>query len=282
MPKISLVICAYGQRKLLERLLQKCQGIFDDLVVVHDGPDFDGIESIVEKAKGRFYARERAWQQEPHWPFAWEKAAHDWILRLDVDEYPSEQLKEWLVRFHQEPEPQPDVSGYTCIWPLWDGKKSITYKWPTGRLLLLNRQRVRFFGMVEHTPQPDGKFIETNLVLEHQPSRKSYGVANLLFRKQAYDWRRVIARSLVGKPTDLACWRWTDEEWPAWWRQIRERPLLTGVKQLLLAPLRQARQIWRAEHRIIPDAVIGTGLHPFLIAITYFIIKHFGGSYGRK
>lgn len=36
MPKISLVVCLYKERDLLERLLQHAEGCYDDLVVVHD------------------------------------------------------------------------------------------------------------------------------------------------------------------------------------------------------------------------------------------------------
>lgn len=39
MPKISLVVCLYKERDLLERLLQNAEGCYDDLVVVHDGDE---------------------------------------------------------------------------------------------------------------------------------------------------------------------------------------------------------------------------------------------------
>jgi hypothetical protein len=39
MPKISLVVCLYKERDLLERLLRNAEGCYDDLVVVHDGPE---------------------------------------------------------------------------------------------------------------------------------------------------------------------------------------------------------------------------------------------------
>ncbi|NJK90806.1 MAG: glycosyltransferase [Blastochloris sp.] len=41
MPKISLIVCLYKERDLLERLLQHAEGCYDDLVVVHDGSESD-------------------------------------------------------------------------------------------------------------------------------------------------------------------------------------------------------------------------------------------------
>jgi glycosyltransferase involved in cell wall biosynthesis len=273
MPAISLVICVYRERDLLERLLRESESCYDDLVVVHDGPDTENLRAIVETRGGRFFEGPRAYQQEPHWPFAWGQARHDWILRLDADEFPGAEMKSWLARFRAESEPPENLSGYTCLWPLWNGSRETTHCWPGGRNFFFHRQRVRFFGMVEQTPIPDGAFVELPLILHHQPARKSYGIRNILFRKQAYHWRRVIALSLLGPPTNLHCWRWTSEEWPAWWKEIRNRPLYAGVRKLFLVPLWQTREIWRAERKIMPGTVLGSGLHPFLIAITFIFVR---------
>src|SRR5712671_3294993 len=96
MPRLSLVVCLHQERDYLERLLHEAAGLYEDLVVVHDGPDTIGVKRVVESAGGRFFERERAWQQEPHWPFAWAQVRYDWILRLDADEVPGPELKQWL------------------------------------------------------------------------------------------------------------------------------------------------------------------------------------------
>ncbi len=208
MPAVSLVVCLHQQRDLLERLLQKSAGCCDDLMVVHDGPDETDVRSLVEAAGGRFFERQRENQQEPHWPFAWGQAKHDWILKLDADEFPGDELKLWLQAFRRAPEPAPAISGYTCIWPLWDGQKTVSKKWPAGRIFLFNKQQVRFFGMAEQAMVPDGRYEPLDFILCHQPKRKSHDLHNFLFRKQAGRWRELIATSLLGKPTDLPCWRW--------------------------------------------------------------------------
>jgi len=81
MPAISLVICVYKETAMLDRLLRDAADCYDDLVVVHDGPaapdESERIKQLVVQRGGRFFVRPRAFQQEPHWPFAWEQARHE-------------------------------------------------------------------------------------------------------------------------------------------------------------------------------------------------------------
>jgi hypothetical protein len=273
MPPISLVVCLHRQRDFLARLIPEVESYYDDLVVVHDGPDYEYVREVVEKAGGRFFAPEkREYQQEPHWPFAWAQARHDWILRLDADELPSKEMKKWLREFRQAPEPPPGTSGYTCIWPLWNGRREITKKWPAGRIFLFHRQRVKFFGMAEQVPVPDGVYQALDFILHHQPGRKSYGLYNILVRKQAYFWRNCIATSLLGKPTDLACWRWQDEQWPLGWEQIRRNPLWTAFKRVIKG-FRGLRDQWRVERKIFPSAAFDNPVHQALICIRYWALR---------
>jgi hypothetical protein len=194
-------------------------------------------------------------------------------LRLDADELPSVELKNWLSRFRDADEPDHSVSGYTCIWPLWNGHRMLTKRWPAGRLFLFQKNRVRFFGIVEQVPIADGSFKALPLVLEHRPPRKSYGFANLVLRKQAYHWRRIIAQSLLGKPTDLHCWRWTDEEWPEIWEEIRRKPIRAALHRFIMWSLRSMRDFWRREHKLIPSAAFSGGVHHCLIALVYWRLR---------
>jgi hypothetical protein len=310
-PHISLVVCVHNEGNLLARLLETADGCYDDLVVVHDGPesvscakpsnfgdypttlavDFSNqdlnsplpagftepgkpatpgsVNELVINYQGRFFEHPRIGSLEGQSPFAWSRAANNWILRLDADEVPSVELKQWLRSFRAAPEPDPSISGYTCIWPLWNGHQIVTKRWPASRIFLFQKQRVRFFGMVEQVPIADGKFESLPLILEHRPARKSYGFSNLLLRKQAYHWRRVIAKSLLGKPTDLQCWRWASEEWPMIWEEIRRHPMRTAFYRLLVWPLSTLRQMKRVEGRIIPSAIVFAGVHHCLVAIMY-------------
>jgi hypothetical protein len=344
MPKISLVVCLYEERNLLERLLQHAEGCYDDLVVVHDGPEeavpaedrragggeqpnqksainqppfpryeegwkspeqlslkepdappFEiardyaelpkdaavpsgyrlkagipqpgSIHELVVRHGGRFYEGPRCFQQEPHWPFAWWAAKHDWILRLDADEFPSEKLKVWLKEFRSAEEPEGSISGFTCIWPLWNGQRPTTKNWPNGRIFLFHRMRVRMVGLVEQSPVGDLPFVATQLTLCHQPKRKSYGIRNIIFRSQAYKWRTVVAKSLQEPPFHLPRWRWTGKDWPVGWSKILEAPFFEGFYRLLKFPLEQAKKQMRAGERLSISECLNPALHHFLICM---------------
>jgi len=182
-------------------------------------------------------------------------------------------MKAWLKDFRAMPETAPDISCYTCIWPLWSGTRTVTRCWPAGRIFLFNRQCVRFFGLVEQTPIPEGGSEALPFILHHQPRRKSYGLHNLLIRKQAFAWRKLIATGLLGKPTDLPCWRWDSAEWPPVWEQIRSRPLRTAFARLTMGTLRALRDQWRIEGRFIPSAAISGPIHHALICFEFWRLR---------
>jgi hypothetical protein len=276
MPAVSLVVCVHRERELLQRLLRESAGLYDDLIVIHDGPDDTGVRAVVDAAGGRFFERPRAYQQEPHWPFAWQNAAHDWILRLDADEFPSPELKAWLNQFRARPGPEVDTSGFTCIWPLWNGRRAISKVWPAGRIFLFHRQRVRFFGMVEQVPIADTQFEPLALVLRHEPPRKSYGFRNLVLRRQAYYWRECIAESLLREPALLACWRWGQEPWPPVWEEIRRHPLRTSLSRLVREPFRALRAQWRTERRFFLAAAFAAPIHHALVGLKLWRLRKAG------
>jgi hypothetical protein len=314
MPRITLVVCLFRERDLLARLLRESAGLFDDLVVVHDGPEApagsapsmpsgsNGVPPIdyaldpigdafaaylqpkgtpnpgstrelVAQHGGRFFEGPRCFQQEPHWPFAWSQAQHDWILRLDADEFPSEELKAWLRQFREASEPELGISGYTCIWPLWDGKRTVTSQWPQGRNFLIHRRRVRFFGMAEQVPVEDGKYEQLPLVLCHQPRRKSYGIANIVVRRQGSIWRLVIAQSLLKSPSELPRWRWGDRPWPEFWRKLKASPLTFGFYRLLRGTAGAIRDQWNEERIIMPLMAFASPLQHLFIGLLYRRLK---------
>src|SRR5438552_3445568 len=147
MPKISLIICVHGDRRPLSRLLASSRNCYDELLVIHDGPDFEDVRSLVTEYDGQFIERPRAFSQEPHIPFAIGEAIHDWILRFDSDEYPSDKLRDWIIQFRRSADVDVKIAGYRWICPAWNGRKRITMNWPNKFLRLFDRKKVTMIGL---------------------------------------------------------------------------------------------------------------------------------------
>ena len=323
MPKISLVVCLYREKDLLERLLKHVEGCYDDLVVVHDGAETTAlpasqtqqtspeqlslsspqaprvamardysdlsrdstmppgyrfrsnlgatgtIQELVQQYKGSFYEGPRCFQQEPHWPFAWWASKYDWILRLDADEYPSDALRIWIQDFRRNQTSPINLSGFTAIWPLWDGKSDLLTHLPPCRPFLINRRKVSFLGMVEQGPIPDFPWQPCNLVLHHRPRRKSFGPGNLLFRKQAYSWRKCIASSLVRRPQNLPSWRYHSNTWPVHWEQIQQTPWRIGPFRFIKSFFYDLVIRRRKGLDFIWEDTLATAIHQLLLAWSF-------------
>lgn len=242
MPKITLLVCTYGDRKPLKRLLEHSSDCYDELIVVHDGPDFEDVQSVVAKYDGKFIERPRALSQEPHIPFAIGEATNDWILRFDTDEYPSSELREWLIHFRKVSDADPKIAGYQWICPAWDGRKRITMNWPYKFLRLFDRNKVTMIGLCENGPEPDSSYVATRMQLRfwHEPASSSLGLRNIFGKERTNQARKNIARALLGSPKDHPRWRYESDQWPSGWEHVREHPILTGLWRLLVWPPRHA------------------------------------------
>lgn len=315
MPKISLVVCLRGERDFLARLLEHAEGCYDDLVVVHDGRETGeadwapspprmelaidwarvpsaaplpeifarnqtqlvrgSLREFVESRGGRFFEHPRIGSLEGQSPFAWWAAKHDWILRFDADEYPTVSLSGWIADFRIKEESSVSSLGFSCIWPLWDGHRTTTTTWPTGRLFLFDRRHASMIGMPEVTPTIEGGVSELPLILCHQPHRKSYGIRNILFRRQAYVWRKVIATSLLKSPLSIPRWRYATSSWPGSWHSMVEEPLLEGFYRLFKFPLEQARSLRIHKERLSLSICLNPALHHFMICMQLWKLRGF-------
>jgi hypothetical protein len=237
-------------------------------------PQPGSIHELVVRHGGRFYEGPRCFQQEPHWPFAWWAAKHDWILRLDADEFPSFNLVKWIRSFKLKEIDAIQSQGFVCIWPQWTGTKQICRDAPPGRLFLFNKREVHFFGMVEHTPETLGCVKPLELVLEHQPKRKSFGLRNLLFRAQAYRWRKVIGRSLLLPPQALPRWNYSLTCWPPGWEYKIHHPFACMIKSFSINLWRDAFSLTKRGIFPHPSLVLGTATHQALVALQIQIEKN--------
>ena len=237
-----MIVCTFGDRDPLNRLLKYSHDCYDELIVIHDGPDFEDVRSLVSQYGGRFIERPRAFSQEPHIPFAIGEASYDWILRFDTDEYPSSELRDWIRAFRKSDDIDPTIAGYQWICPAWNGRKRLTKNWPYKFLRLFNRNKVTMIGLCENGPEPELRYTVLRIPLRfwHEPATPSLGLWNIFRKERTRQARANIARALLGSPKDHPRWRYESDEWPVGWKQVKEHPLLTGLWRIMVWPPRQA------------------------------------------
>ncbi len=95
MIKISAVVITFNEERNIAGCLQSLEGIADEIVVV-DSYSTDATEIICKSFNVRFLQHPfEGYMQQKSW--ACEQAKYDYILQLDADEQPSEELKRSIL-----------------------------------------------------------------------------------------------------------------------------------------------------------------------------------------
>jgi len=119
------------------------------------------------------------------------------FFRLDADEVPSTELKNWLQAFRCGPEPTEFIAGYTCILAPLEWSKDCDKVLAKRRIFLFHKRSSALLWHWRGNSNPDGKFEALQSFLNSTNTQSHTASVNLLLRKQAYHWRQVIATIVV-------------------------------------------------------------------------------------
>jgi len=170
MEKISAFIIVYNEGHLIERALKSLRGVVDEILVIHDGPCSDNTLKIAKKYTDKIFVQPPKGRASLHLIFAAETAKHPWLMKIDADEYLTEELRKNLRKLIQNPK----ADGYSFLWRWWDGKKYLTKKFPH-KMALFRKSKIsvlNFPGRDE--PDINGKIIRLNLQLVHKPQKNKF------------------------------------------------------------------------------------------------------------
>ncbi len=113
--KISACLVVYNEEKNIRRCLDSIHGVVDEIIVVHDGECADETLEICEEYGAKIFLRPYVGVMEAHMIFAIKQSCGDWLLRIDADEFLSDELKNNLRRLAGEAEVN-DISAYSFRW----------------------------------------------------------------------------------------------------------------------------------------------------------------------
>ena len=207
MNKISACLVVYNEEKIIKRCLESVKDVVDEIIVVHDGPCQDKTLEISRQYTDKIFIRPRIGEAEPHRPFSFSKASHDWILQIDADEFLSAELKRNLKNLVS----QEQIDGFSFRWRLYEpNKKKYTFGPREYKPVLLRKQKMYFIGVPHYQLTSRGKIVKSELVLAHLFKQKEF------FRKRfkiTKNWARLQAKYLTKKFEELESFQASEVDW---------------------------------------------------------------------
>ncbi|MEN0039859.1 MAG: glycosyltransferase family 2 protein [Pseudomonadota bacterium] len=147
MPAITCTIIAFNEADRIAATIKAATHVSDEIMVVDSGST-DGTQAVCEALGARVI--------QNNWPgygpqkrFAEEHARHDWILNLDADEVPTEELLEEIAAWKGT---EPQFLGYrfrqTTVYP--DRKKPRPFADHHNYVRLYDKRVIRFRDSLVH------------------------------------------------------------------------------------------------------------------------------------
>ncbi|MBN2087475.1 glycosyltransferase [Candidatus Peregrinibacteria bacterium] len=188
--RISALVPIYNEENLIRRCLESLKDVVDEIIIIHDGPCTDRTLEIAREYTDKIFVLERKYMADYHYIEGLNECNGDWILKIDADEYLSEEIRE-NIRIMTDSE---IYDCYSFIWPIWDGEKYITKKWPR-KDALFRKNTFSFIELPHMNFQSKGKIKATDCILHHQPEYNNYSIG--IFSEKHKKWIDLHANSLM-------------------------------------------------------------------------------------
>lgn len=189
--KISAFLIAHNEEDVIETCLKSLKGNVDEIIVIHDGPCSDKSMVIAGKYADKVI-ESKEWKGigESHYIQAFHECSYPWILRIDPDEYLSEELANHL----HELTSNENISAYNFIWQIWDGENYISKNWPY-KIFLFQKSKIGFIDIYHHPIIVYGEQKNIPMVMHHKPTYNNY--TNERFKKKIIPWAHFQAKDFL-------------------------------------------------------------------------------------
>jgi glycosyltransferase involved in cell wall biosynthesis len=200
MNRLSVCLVAQNEQDNLQRALPSVQGIADEIIVV-DGGSTDRTQEIACELGAKVFARaftNHADQKN----YAASLASHDWIFLLDADEELSEELKQSVRKWKEQP---PAFAVYEMPRLTWYLGAWIHHsRWyPDWQRRIYRRDKASFHGVIHSALRYDSKIgrLRGNLLhytvrtfQEHEAKLDKYttAIAKEMFDQGKRNWRAAM------------------------------------------------------------------------------------------
>ncbi|MBN2087474.1 glycosyltransferase [Candidatus Peregrinibacteria bacterium] len=226
---ISVMLIIYNEEKMIKRCLESLKDCVDEIIIIHDGPCKDESLEIAKKYTDKIIVGSRKGLSDYHYIDAINKCTGDWIFKIDADEYLSEGIRDNLREMVKTEE----YDCYSFIWPLWNGKRYLTSKWPIKKALF-RKNKISFMEMPHINFVPLGKTKETDYMLGHRPDYNNFSFSTL--KSKHKKWVDIHAKLFLKKTDEIRTYNKLPEYKLRWVRLRFKYPitlLLFPIKDIL-------------------------------------------------
>ncbi len=220
---VAMVIC--NEELLLRRCLESCADLVDEIVIVHDGPCQDKSLKIARQFTDKVFIKKKMGAPEPHRPFSFAQAKHEWILQLDADEYLAEDFRKALPELIKK-----DVIGYKVKWlEEYKGK----YLFNMVKEVLFQKRQVYFLGApMEYVKSVNAKqqlsFAPVSLMNSPLTLKSNYHSWSG-YRTKYSSFAKIQAKLYVTPFNEISKWNYPGLDWEPRTRLKIDHPLLLGI-----------------------------------------------------
>ncbi|MFA5109102.1 MAG: glycosyltransferase [Patescibacteria group bacterium] len=187
--KISACLVVYNEAKNIRRCLESLREAVDEIIVVHDGECQDETLEICREYDAKIFLRPHVGIMEAHLVLAIEQASGDWLLRIDADEFLSDELKNSLRRLVKEAEEE-GLSAYSFRWLSHYNGRFLPGK--NRKSILFKKIDLYWFSMPHLAWQTRGRMKISTYILGHQV--KDYSTAQADKQKR---WAMIQAEYIL-------------------------------------------------------------------------------------
>lgn len=137
---ISVVVCTKNEEANMDMCLAPLKGWADEIVIVDD-ESTDRTVEIAKKYTDRIFHRKMD-VEGVHRNWAYAQAQNEWVISLDADEYPTEELKEEIAGLF----PNPEFQAYSVPLRNFIGSYQVRYSgwYPAGKLRMFMKSKFKY------------------------------------------------------------------------------------------------------------------------------------------
>jgi len=270
--KISVIMVVYNEEKLIRRCLDSVKDIADEILVLHDGPCSDNTLKLAREYTSKvFKTKKNVGVPGPILPILFRKVKYPWILKIDADEFLSQELKENITRLVKNPK----ADAYSFIWPYWDGKKHITKNWPR-KTSLYRKSKISYFGFPHwDEPKINGNVVKTEFVLEHRQLQGAIPTLKMFKEKILGRYARLHAEYTLKKFETFDSFQYKEKNFPAYIRIRRDYPLFSMIPLTIAATLKIlfSPGAWKEGSPIFSEMMQSLIYYPYVNYLIYKLKK---------